>query len=142
MRFKLDSSLGFLMNRAANLMRGAIEERLKKYGLTAPQWAVLARLTEEDGLNHSEICRRLFFDKPTITGIVGRLEKKGLVKRLKETKDRRVVAVHLTGKGKSLMEKLPSFADEVNRAASRGLKPGEADALKDALRRVIGNLKG
>lgn len=141
MAFKLDSSLGFLMNRAANLMRGAIEERLKKYGLTAPQWAVLARLTEEDGLNHSEICARLFFDKPTITGIVGRLEKKGLVKRLKGTKDRRVVAIHLTDRGRRLMGELPSFAEEVNRAASRGLKPGESEALKDALRRVIGNME-
>ncbi|MBI5453078.1 MAG: MarR family transcriptional regulator, partial [Deltaproteobacteria bacterium] len=88
-----------------------------------------------------EICRRLFFDKPTITGIVGRLEKKGLVKRLKETKDRRVVAVHLTGRGRRLMEELPSFADEVNRAASKGLKPGDSDALKDALRRVISNME-
>lgn len=141
MAFELDSSLGFLMNRAANLMRGAIEERLKKYGLTAPQWAVLARLTEEDGLNHSEICRRLFFDKPTITGIVGRLEKKGLAKRLKVAKDRREVAVHLTDKGRRLMETLPSFAEEVNRAASKGLKAGEAGTLKASLRMVISNLK-
>ncbi|MBI2412116.1 MAG: MarR family transcriptional regulator [Deltaproteobacteria bacterium] len=140
MVFSLDSSLGFLMNRAANLMKGAIEERLRKYGLTAPQWAVLARLTEEDGLNHSEICARLFFDKPTITGIVGRLEKKGLVKRLKGAKDRREVKVHLTGKGKNLMDELPSFAEEVNRAASKGLDARESAALKDALRKVISNL--
>lgn len=140
--FRLDDSPGFLLNKAATAMRQALEERLKAFGLTAPQWAVLARLWEEDCQPPSAIGKSLFFDKPTVTGVVDRLERKKLVAKKRDGNDGRVVRVCLTEKGRSLEEELPAFAKEVNASAMKGLRKDEAEALKSALKRVWANLKG
>ncbi len=64
------------MNRAATLARQEFEARLRKLDLTPAQWAVLIRLSEQDGLNMTELGNLLYFDKPTTTGVVNRLVKK------------------------------------------------------------------
>lgn len=140
--FKLDESLGFLLNRAAIAMRWALEERLARYGLTAPQWAILARLWGEDGQSPSIIGKSLHFDKPTITGIVDRLEQKGLVKKIRDIEDRRVVRVYLTEDGKKLRNKLPQFAKEVNKLAAKGFNKNDIERLKGYLRVIWDNLEG
>lgn len=138
---KLDESLGFILNRAAFAMRWALEERLKKYDITAPQWAVLARLWERDGQSPSAIGKSLHFDKPTATGIIDRLEKKGLVKKLRDSEDRRSISVYLTEKGMKMENLLPKFAREVNRLASKGINKNEVERLKILLRKIWNNCK-
>jgi DNA-binding MarR family transcriptional regulator len=136
--FDLDDSLGFLLGRAASAMKTALEERLRRHDITAPQWAVLARLWEEDGLPPSVIGRRLEADRPTITGVVDRLEHKGLVKKVRDSEDRRVVRVHLTDRGKKLGGELPALAEEVNRRALSGI--GDVEQLKQQLKDIRKNL--
>ncbi len=138
--FKLDDSLGFLINRAAIAMRWALEERLARHDLTAPQWAILARLWEEDGQVMSAVGKKLYCDKPTISGIVDRLEQKELVQRVRDSEDRRVIRIYLTKKGKELGEKLPIFAKEVNEMASNDLTNGDIKRLKNYLQIVWNNL--
>lgn len=137
--FKLDDSLGFLVNRAALAMRWALEARLAKHDLTAPQWAILARLWEDDGQPLSVVGQAMNFDKPTTTGIVDRLEKKKLVQRVRDSADRRVIRVCLTPAGKRLRSKLPPLAQEVNGLATKGMSKRELEALKDSLRKVWHN---
>lgn len=137
--FKLDDSLGYLVNRAATVMRWALEARLAKHGLTPPQWAILARLWEEDALPMSEVGAILNIDKPTTSGIVDRLERKELVRRARDSADRRVVRICLTEKGRRLQGRLPKLAEEVNAVATRGMTARELAALKRALSRVWHN---
>ncbi len=134
--FKLDDSLGYLLNAAAVSMRWALEARLAPHGVTAPQWAVLARLWEEDGLPQSRIGERLSFDKPTVSGVVDRLEDKGLVRRVRDEQDRRVTRVFLTEAGRGLRDTLVPLAEEVNGLAAWEFSPEELAALKSALVRL------
>lgn len=137
--FDLDESLGFLLNRAALAMKRALEERLEPYGLTAPQWAVLARLWQKDGQPLSSVGRSLHLDKPTITGVIDRLEKKRLVKRHRDLDDRRVIRVFLSRSGSGLKTKLPNLASEVNAIALKGIKKHDTESLKAMLNRVWKN---
>lgn len=139
--FRLDESLGFLINRAAIAMRWALEERLAQYGLTAPQWAILARLWEEDGQSASAVGKSLHFDKPTATGIIDRLEQKGMVKKTRDPEDRRVIRVYLTGKGRKLQRHLPQLAREVNQTALKGMKDRDIRLLKSYLRKIWDNFR-
>ena len=138
--FLLGDSLGYLVNRAALAMRWALDERLVKYDLTAPQWAILAALWEEDCQPLSAVGGVLGFDKPTTTGIVDRLEKKRLVKRKRDAVDRRVIRVYLTKSGAALRRRLPSLADDVNVLAAAGISKSDLEALKRGLRAVWKNL--
>ena len=139
--FDFDNSLGFLLNRSAAGMKRRLDERLAAYDLTAGQWAVLARLWNENGLPLSEIGEKLFFDRPTMTGIVDRLVKKKLVRKVRSREDRRKIGVFLTEEGIALQEKLPQLATETNIEAEKSLSKEDVKELKRMLNTVWGNMK-
>src|SRR5579885_661861 len=75
-------------------LKVACQEHGKPYTITPPQWGALSALLEEDGLTIGSISQRRAIDAPTITGIVSRLEQIGLVERVHDRQDRRVVKVY------------------------------------------------
>ena len=140
MASRLQDSLGWLLNNAARLSSRRLSMKLADYNVTPPQWGVLVALWEQDGLSLSELAKRSFFDGPTMTGIVDRLEKAGLVVRRRDSTDRRVISVYLTDEGRKLQSILPPLSDEANEEAVAGLSQEEVDRFTETLRKVIENL--
>jgi MarR family transcriptional regulator, organic hydroperoxide resistance regulator len=81
-----------------------------KTGLTGPQLWAIKTIAQEAPIMVSEIARRMYLHPATVVGILNRLEKQGLVIRIRSTRDRRVVRVELTGKGRALVKKAPEVA--------------------------------
>ncbi len=79
----------------------------KKHGVTGPQCAVLRKLFKNGPISSSEISRNLFVTPSNITGIIDRLEIKGLVQRDRKKTDRRVVDITLSAAGRELGSTLP-----------------------------------
>lgn len=79
----------------------------RQYGLTGPQSSVLRTLVKEGSLSSASLSRRLYVTPSNITGIIDRLEKKGLVERIKKEGDRRVALITLTESGNELSNSLP-----------------------------------
>ena len=138
----LEQSLGFLVNGAAAAMRRALEARLAAYGLSAPQWAVLQRLWERDGQRPSDVASGLHLDRPTVTGILKRMQVKGLVRMRRSDRDWRVVEVFLTPRSRALRKPLQACATAVNRQAGRGLSRAEVSDAKHLLERIWRNCVG
>lgn len=136
----LETNLGWLLSSAARLVQRRFSSKLAPYGITPPQWGVLVSLWEQDGLSLSQLAARSFFDGPTMTGIVDRLEHAGLVERRRDSQDRRVINVYLTERGRQLCEVLPPLAEETNREAVVGLTPAEIEQFLRTLRHLIRNL--
>jgi len=136
----LNDSVGWLLNNAARLSARRLSGKLAGYNVTPPQWGVLVALWEQDGLSLSELAKRSFFDGPTMTGIVDRLEKANLVERRRDSTDRRVISVYLTDEGRTLQAELPTLSDEANQEALNGLTQREIDGFVDTLRKIIANL--
>lgn len=113
----LDNSIGFLVARTARSMKRVLDAKLVDSNITSTQYIVLQCLWDEDGLPLSELGHRLYFDNPTITGIVDRMEKVSLVARSRDTADRRVVRVYLGKEGKKLKALLPRIAAGINNDA-------------------------
>jgi len=83
--------------------------RMKKQsGLTGPQVEALRILSKDGPLSSAGLSRKLFVTPSNVTGIIDRLEKKGLVERVRGVKDRRVSQLELTLKGRVAAESLPS----------------------------------
>ncbi|MFQ6093426.1 MAG: MarR family winged helix-turn-helix transcriptional regulator [bacterium] len=139
---RFDDSLGFLMTRTARCMKRALESRLAGHGITSSQYAVLYRLWEEDGLSLTELGKKLYFDNPTITGVVDRMERDNLVNRERNNEDRRVIKIFLTSRGKELKDVLIPLGPEVNRLATTNFSSEEKDRLKSFLERVWENIEG
>ncbi len=136
----LDHSLGWMLNSAARLVQRRFNTKLQPHGVTPPQWGVLVALWEQDGLPLSELAKRSYFDGPTMTGIVDRLEASGLVDRRRDSQDRRVISVYLTDAGRALNGVLPALSDTTNREAVAGIADDELARFSDTLRKIIQNL--
>ena len=140
--FKLKKSFGFALGRVAIRMRQDLQESFAEsgYDISAPQWAVLNRLWEEDGLTQNELAHRTFRDKTNIARMLKTLEKRRYVRREIGVKDHRHRKVYLTPEGKALKEKLIPIAIARLKTAARGLTQKEIEALIRTLNRINANL--
>ncbi len=97
--------------RSINLESKKIE---KEYGVSIPQVLCLNFLRESENFQagQGEIKKFLNLNASTISGIINRLEAKGLAARLPKSGDRRVVTISLTSKGDRLMKSIPALLQE------------------------------
>jgi DNA-binding MarR family transcriptional regulator len=108
--------------RAGDAVRARIEAATAEEGVTFQQYAVLQILRDdasEDGLPTLEIARRLVERSPGITGLVDRLERQGLLRRVRVAADRRQIRCALTEKGRAMAGRLePQVAAAKSEAMS------------------------
>ncbi len=136
----MENSLGFQMVVAARSMKRALEIKLNDYSITSSQYTVLEILWKHNGLSLTDLGRLLYFDNPTITGIINRMARAKLVRRIRDRNDRRVVKVHLTPKGWELQSVLPNLAKAVNKKAVDQFEKSEKKAILDLTRRLHNNI--
>ncbi|MCX7325108.1 MAG: MarR family transcriptional regulator [Hyphomicrobiales bacterium] len=103
----------------------AMAGRLKRIGLSVPQFDVLSTLSEREGITQSELAERLYVTKGNVSGLVDRLVDAAMVERRAIASDRRSYALHLTPHGRDLAEQgLQTQRDYVGRTLGR-LEPDE-----------------
>ncbi len=104
------------------------KELNKIYNVSAAQINCLIALHENGPLSPSQIAKHVMVNSSTLTGIIDRLEKKNLVKRLRISPDRRVITVELTNNGKILAENAPS---PIQQKIIDGLHDLSTDEIED-----------
>ena len=114
--FKLDNQLCFRLYTASRLITQAYHPLLSQYGLTYPQYLVLLVLWEKDAQPVNDIARRLYLETNTVTPLLQRMEKEGILTRAKGKKDGRQMIVSLTKEGKALQKKLADVPFTVGNA--------------------------
>src|SRR5712671_6912471 len=97
-----DPSFVFWIGRIRKALRGEFEARAAELDITASQLQVLHRLWGGDGILTSTLTRDICSDGGTITGLLDRLEAKGLIRRERSSDDRRAVQVFLSPAGREL----------------------------------------
>ena len=96
-----------ILMRLGWLEQKRLAHELSAYGLTVPQFLVLLYLWHASTSSPmGELAERMYQSSATMTGIVERLVRMGLVTRLEDPHDRRVVRVSLTDKGKALLQRV------------------------------------
>ena len=80
-------------------------------GLTIPEWRVLAHLANSGPVSVRDINARVNLDKSVVSRAAARLEQAGLLLKSTDDSDHRLVALELTGEGRSLMQRLSRIAD-------------------------------
>jgi MarR family 2-MHQ and catechol resistance regulon transcriptional repressor len=94
------------LNRSVNAMQGRLLPPLQKdFGLTESQIAVLEAILHLGPLQQGELCRKILRSGSNVTTVVDNLERGGLVRRVRDSADRRVQVVHLTDAGRALLER-------------------------------------
>lgn len=117
----------YLYTESRRLTKGMARE----VGLTGPQLTVLKLLETFQDLSLSSLSERIRAQNSTVTGIIDRMEREGLVCRERSKSDRRVVYIKLTGKGEKLAGEIRVEPLEIFRSALTSLTQSD---LRDLLR--------
>ena len=119
--------------RAADLQS---QKLVRQSGLTVPQLLVMQAIEKEESPSTSTLARHIVVSQATVTRIIDRLERAGLVKREKSSKDKRVVNVRLTEEGRSKLETAPEPLQAGFLREYRKLADWEQQMLKSSLLRI------
>ena len=110
------------------------------YDLSADEWAILANLALLcDGQFQQQLADRTFKDKAAMTRLIDGLEKKGLVKRIQDEKDRRQKKIFLTSKSSKFVKKLLPVAKQAQARGQNDIDPADLEIFKSVLRQIFKN---
>ncbi len=121
--------------------RRLTKEVARARNLTGPQLTVVKMLHHLGDLNLSELSDRIRAKNSTVSGIIDRMEREELVRRVRSREDRRVVHIRLTERGRELAEGVPIPPMEIFQAAIGSLEPEELSTVLRILLKVAGRVE-
>ncbi len=107
------------------------------FDLTPVQYAALATIKSNPGLDQVTLAGLIAFDRTTITGVIDRLVQKGLAERRASSRDRRARELEITDEGKRTLRKITPAVDSAQRIMLRGLSAKEGEELMRLLHKAI-----
>jgi len=129
--------------RVANLLDRRGGALARREGITSAQWLTLGLLAQvgDKGMTPTELCRQLCVSKQNMTGMIVRLEKKGLIERHAEPRDRRSFRVAATEAGAQLVQNLETDGRAFFERQVDKVDEGDLIAMSDALAQVLESLR-
>ena len=138
---EVTNCINFILTNTQNAVGNYFKHRLAEYDLTPGQYNMLRILHSADAMTPSQLAVEMHLDTSSITGMLGRLEAKGLIERTYNPDDRRSVSVSLNESAKVLWNRLDSVIEDANRVVLDGILPSDYALLADQLRKIEENAK-
>ena len=130
---EINACINFILSNAQNAVYNYFKRALQQFDITPSQYALLQCLHAQDGLTPSQLAQALRLDTSSITGVLSRLEKKGLIDRVYSQEDRRSVSIHLRKEGKAFWDQVDQAIEAANEQVTRGLDAAHYAQFLDAL---------
>ena len=132
----VDGYLPYLLARASHLISGEFRATLEKERIPVMHWRVLCSLLEAP-MSVSELAGIVIAKQPTMSKLLARMEKQGLIARESDPADGRAVVVSITPAGKRLVQPLVRLAKRHEASVLEPLGTEDADALVAILGKLI-----
>jgi DNA-binding MarR family transcriptional regulator len=133
-------NISFLLSAICKAQRGQANDALAEYGLYAGQEMFLWQLWRQDGLTQSQMVERMCVQPPTISKMLDRMEKAGLVTSQSDPDDSRVSRVYLTELGRNLEHNVCDVWINLEQRMTENLSNEERVVLRRLLSQVHENL--
>ena len=137
--YVIDESIGFLQRKLRIAIERAIDAEMAEHDLTGVQWGPLLMIDHGLGTTAAELARAASVDTGAMTRMLDRLEAKGLLRRVRCPKDRRVVQLELTAEGSRLCRRIPYGLSRVLNSLLHGFTAEELATFKALTRRMLAN---
>ena len=128
------------LRRIVRLLREGSSAAQRQVGVTAAQLFVLSRLREESDLTMRDLAARTLTHQSTVSTVVSRLARKGLVAIARDASDGRQRRVSLTREGRATLRRAPRLAQEHVLAALRAMPRDARETLAGSLRALVQRL--
>jgi DNA-binding MarR family transcriptional regulator len=139
---ELSDYLPYLINRVGSALVARYEVELKRYGLSIAMWRVMVALSHGGSQRQIDIAEMTSIDVSTLSRLVTRMTRMGIVSRTRSDTNNREVTVELTAKGRAQLNRLVPIGRGLEQQAVTGLPIADLAATRAALRRMYENLAG
>lgn len=138
----LSDYLPYLINRIGAAFVGRYERDLAQYGLSIAMWRVLAALSTNGKQRQIDVAETTSIEVSTMSRLITRLVRLGLVTRMRSDTSNREVSVELSAKGRALVNRLIPQARKLEGEAIAGIPAAELAVTRETLRRMYRNMAG
>lgn len=129
----------YLVKRLELAIRGEIERLMRPMGLTTHQYTALSVLARHPGLSSAQLSRRSFVSPQAANEIVAALERKGLITREADPRNRRILRMSLTEVGELAVRTGDQLVDEMEHRMFAGLRSAEVGFFRSTLEACLNN---
>ncbi len=133
----VEDHLLHLLARVSHVLSSEFHQQLRRRNIGVPVWRVLTSLSSNKGETVTGLAEVCLFQQPTMTKLLDRMVRDGLVTRSQDTRDRRVVRVALTAEGETLAKELTRAAHQHEATVLARFPELETTNLKAVLRSVL-----
>ncbi|MFC9664064.1 MarR family winged helix-turn-helix transcriptional regulator [Nocardia sp. NPDC127606] len=130
----------YLVKRLESAVRRDLDDGLRNYGLTTPQYAALSILGLHPGLSSAQLARRAFVTAQSMQVMVAGFVRSGYVVRQPQADNQRILCNYLTDAGRDALIKCEQAADTVEKKMLDGLDRKAVASLRDVFERCVRNL--
>ena len=134
--YRLEEQVGYWLRRAHQRHMGIFAAIMSDLDLTTVQFAALVKLRDMKAVTQTELGRLIGIDRATISGVVSRLEKRGLLQFKLDPLDRRSRIVALTAAGEALLDQALQRTEQVGEDTLAPINEAERTALCEMLRKL------
>lgn len=135
-----EHSLGFQVRRCHRAFDRVLSGHLAPSGLSSGFWYFLRALWQENGATQKRLAQLNNVTEPTAVAVLGAMERLGVVRRERNTLDRRKVNVFLTERADNLKAELMPVAHRINEIAGAGIATADIETCLSVLDRMSENL--
>ena len=141
-KYNFEQSMGKLAMEVSHGLGKLLQRRFdaKGFQVSSDQWIVLVYLWARNGQTQNELAEATGKDKATLKRLIDLLEKRGLLSRLPDARDRRANRIVLTNKGRACQDELIPEAEHTLTQAYAGISEEEVAACLETLQRIQHNL--
>jgi MarR family transcriptional regulator, lower aerobic nicotinate degradation pathway regulator len=128
---------GHLIRRLQQISFALFLNEAKAFDVTPVQYAALVAINDHPGIDQTALCNMIAFDRSTIGGVVGRLQKKKLINRVNGAHDRRTKSLHITPAGRRLIHDIAPAVRSTQRLILAPLEAGQRSAFMEMLKHLV-----
>ena len=133
---RLEKTVHMVLNHTLDAALPPFRAVFSSYGLTEQQWRVLRVLWDHDEIQFAQLSDITLIPRPSLVGVLTRLEGKGLVSRHRSDTDRRNVAVSSTAKGHAIAQQAMPEINALHDRLGQALTQTEWDVLFQSLSKI------
>ncbi|MFD5537359.1 MarR family winged helix-turn-helix transcriptional regulator [Streptomyces sp. NPDC127079] len=123
----------YLVKQVERGVRSALDQTVREFGLTAPQYAALSVLARRSGLSSAQLARRAFVTPQAMNQIVAQLETTGLIAREPDPANWRILRASLTREGERRLAACEAEVDRIEGQMLNALDPTAVEMLRGSL---------
>ncbi|HEV2193726.1 MAG TPA: MarR family transcriptional regulator [Nitrosopumilaceae archaeon] len=139
-KIDFENSLGLAVKNASKSLERALDVELRgQYGLSGGQWKVILVLSIQNGISQKDLAERIFVDSTTLVPIIDGMEKKGLVERRIDPKDRRNNNVFLTAKSESFVDPIIEIILRMRKIFFKNISENDLEFTRNTLKKITAN---